>query len=229
MTCWQRTAGMEDIMNKRSTLRLPLQFFAEPNPGAGQNPTPPAGTGDSSPTPHGTAPLNFDDLIKTDTNFQSWVGKRIMTATTTAVSNAEAKWKKTHDQNFSEAEKLKTMTADEKAEYFEMKYNNEVADRKRASDAAELKSQTAAMFTESKIPAALLDMIDFSTATADSVKAIVSTLSGFEYHKKGDFNAAVKAAVDEKLKQKAPETHKPAAGTPDMRSSLAEHYNAKGR
>ncbi len=216
-------------MNKRSTLRLPLQFFAEPNPGAGQNPTPPAGTGDSSPTPHGTAPLNFDDLIKTDTNFQSWVGKRIMTATTTAVSNAEAKWKKTHDQNFSEAEKLKTMTADEKAEYFEMKYNNEVADRKRASDAAELKSQTAAMFTESKIPAALLDMIDFSTATADSVKAIVSTLSGFEYHKKGDFNAAVKAAVDEKLKQKAPETHKPAAGTPDMRSSLAEHYNAKGR
>ena len=216
-------------MNKRSTLRLPLQFFAEPNPGAGQNPTPPAGTGDSSPTPPSTAPLNFDDLIKTDTNFQSWLDKRVAAATATAVSNAEAKWKKTHDQNVSEAEKLKTMTADEKAEYFEMKYNNEVADRKRVADAAELKSQTAAMFTESKIPAALLDMIDFSAATADSVKAIVSTLSGFEYHKKGDFDAAVKATVDEKLKQKAPETHKPAAGTPDMRSSLAEHYNAKGR
>lgn len=216
-------------MNKRPTLKLPLQFFAESNPGAEQNPAPPAGTGDSSPTPTGTAPLNFDDLIKTDTNFQSWLDKRITTATTTAVSNAESKWKKTHDQNVSEAEKLKTMTADEKAEYFEKKYNDEVADRKHASDAAELKSQTAAMFTESKIPAALLDMIDFSAATADSVKTMVSTLSGFEYHKKGDFDAAVKAAVDEKLKQKAPETHKPAAGTPDMRSSLAEHYNAKGR
>lgn len=215
-------------MNKRPTLSLPLQFFAEPNPGAEQN-SPPAGTGDSSPTPTGPAPLNFDDLIKTDTNFQSWLDKRITTATTTAVSNAEAKWKKTHEQNVSEAEKLKTMTADEKAEYFEMKYNNEVADRKRVADAAELKSQTAAMFTESKIPAALLDMIDFSTATADSVKAIVSTLSGFEYHKKGDFDAAVKAALDEKLKQKAPDTHKLTAGTPDMRSSLAEHYNAKGR
>lgn len=206
---------------KREHFPRTLQFFADPTPPADPAPAP-------APTPAPAAepapPTDFDALLKSDKTFQSWLDSRVTAATNTAITNAQVKWQKAQDANLSEAEKLKTMTADEKAAYFEKKYQDEIASRQRMENASALERQTATMFKENGIPDELLSSIDFKNATADGIKKHVELLSGFEYHKKGDFDKAVQAAVNEKLKQDPPETHKGGEGAANLHDALAARY-----
>lgn len=186
----------------RDYLKPNIQLFAEPAPPAPDTdpPTPPA-----SPRP--TEPLNFDELIKTDTEFQSWLDKRVTTATNTAVQNAQTKWNKLHDDKLSEAERLKNMTAEEKAAYFQKKYEDAQATQQRRDDARTLEKETAKMFSENKIPNELLSTIDFDTVTAEQVQERVKLLSGYEIYSKGTFEAKLEEALNAKLRQPSPQTH----------------------
>lgn len=208
----------------KSKFMIPLQFFAEPP----ADPTPSTDPPNSDPAPAvppaNPAPVNYDELVGRDAAFRSWLDGRITAATNTAVTNAQTKWQKAQDANLSEAEKLKSMTADEKAAYYEKKWQDEVSARAQAANAASLEKQAAAMLTEASIPADFIGMFNFATATAEQVKERVAQLSGYEYHKKGEFEKAVTAAVNERLKQNPPETHKGDAGATDLHGALAARY-----
>ncbi len=146
--------------------------------------------------------LNFDELYKTNEDFKSFVA----TEASKAIADYQQKQQLLNDKKISEAEKLKTMTAEEKAEYFQKKYEASELEKQRMLDSEALKSQTAKLLSDNGLPAEFISDFDFTTATADSVKNRIKFLSGYEIYPKGTFETKVNNAISEKLKQKAPES-----------------------
>lgn len=174
------------------TNHIGLQYFAEPP----AEPTEPP-------------QLNFEELMKTNPGFRAYVEN----ASNAAVLAYQQKQQKLNDDKVSEAEKLKTMTADEKAEYYRQKFEAEEKRGQQFRDAESLKQQTAKLLSERGIPSEFLDDFDFTSATAESVKKRVEFLGGYEIYAKGTFEKKLNAALDEKLRQKQPQTGAPSAGT----------------
>lgn len=172
--------------------RIGLQFFAEGDGGDG---------GQQSGSQ--TAPPDYEVLFQSDPALRAFIDRRVTAACNSAVANARAKWQRQTDETLDEAERLREMTADDRATYFQQKY--EAAQREQAAreTAAQKRSQTASRLREKNIPDEMLDLFDFG-AEDDAIEARVKLLGGFEYRKPGEFDAAVQAALDEKLKQSPP-------------------------
>lgn len=178
----------------RKYWNIGLQYFAE----AGDPPADPP----NSP-PASSAPPDYEHLYKTDEKFKNFVNRQ----SEQAVTDYRKKQETLNNEKLSEAEKLKTMNAEEIAEYYRLKYEKSEAARQRMEEAASLKAQTEKMLSDSGIPADFITDFDFETATAEGVKKRVDFLGGYEIYPKGTFDAKVNAALNEKLKQKAPESH----------------------
>ena len=124
------------------------------------------------PTPKGEE-VNYDDLLKSDERFSSWLKSKTQKAAETAVQEAGRKWKIMHDNSMSEAERLRSMTAEEQAEYYRKKYEDAEASHQRKENARKLEGETASLFSQSGIPNEFLPLFNFETATAESVKSQV--------------------------------------------------------
>ena len=197
---------MLKLNNDRSPMKkIGLQFFAEKDDGTvleGNEPSP-----DPQPK-NDPAPLNYDELFKTDKALQSFIDSKVTKAVNTAISNDRQKQLQLADEKLSESEKLKGMSDREQAEYYKSKYENAQTAMQRKSQADDLKSQTLELAKEKNIPAEIIgSMFNFETATAEDIKNKLEFLSTYEFHKQGDFESELKRQLDEKLKQKTPQTH----------------------
>lgn len=184
-------AGAERWNMKRNRFgycRIPmnLQFFAEGGEGGDGG----AGGG----TGEGSEPLSFDDFLKREGN-QAEFDRRVQKAVTTAVTNAQEKWKALTDDKLSEAEKLAKMNKEEKAQYMQQKKEKELSDREAAITRKELMAEAKNTLAEKKLPAGLADVLDYSDAETCS-KSIEAVEKAFQ--------EAVEAAVEEKLKGSDP-------------------------
>ena len=103
------------------------------------------------PTPKGEE-VNYDDLLKSDERFSSWLKSKTQKAAETAVQEAGRKWKIMHDNSMSEAERLRSMTAEEQAEYYRKKYEDAEASHQRKENARKLEGETDSLFSKSGIP-----------------------------------------------------------------------------
>jgi len=156
--------------------------------------------------------MTYEDLYKsgTDKAFNSFLDKKITQATTTAVNNALNKARRISDAQISESDRLKTMTAEEKATYYEKKYNDLEKTRTRDKEIDSLRTQTLTMLNDNGIPSEFLTiMFDFESSysdnSAEEIKNRIDILSEFEYFQKGTFEKAVQEALKIKLKQVTPE------------------------
>lgn len=184
-------AGAERRKMKRNRFgycRIPmnLQFFAEGGEGGDGG----AGGG----TGEGSEPLSFDDFLKREGN-QAEFDRRVQKAVTTAVTNAQEKWKALTDDKLSEAEKLAKMNKEEKAQYMQQKKEKELSDREAAITRKELMAEAKNTLAEKKLPAGLAEVLDYSDAETCS-KSIEAVEKAFQ--------EAVEAAVEEKLKGSDP-------------------------
>lgn len=150
--------------------------------------------------------VNYDDLVNSNPEFSSWLEKRTKEVGDAAARETERKWKVMYDTSMNEAERLRSMTADEKAEYYRKKYEDAQADHQRKENAREMESETASLFSERGIPNDLLPLFNFEDATAETVKSQIGILSKFEFFPKGTFEQKLNDALNEKLRQKPPET-----------------------
>lgn len=166
-------------------------------------PTTPETTPETPVTPTENNEIDFGELIKTDTKLQSFVKAE----SDKALNEYKAKQQILANEKLSEAEKLKTMTAEEIANYYKDKFEKAEADKERMRNAESLKSQTAGLLSDNKIPAEFIKDFDFENATADSIKNRITFLSGYEIYPKGTFEAKLNEKLNEKLRQKPPETH----------------------
>ena len=128
----------------------------------------------------------------------------------------EASWQKKAEKERSEAEALAKMTEEEKHQHELSKLD---AERKQAVaelNAYKLKDEAVKIASEKGIDTTLLDLIDYSSSTAENVKEKLESIETA-------FSKAVEKAVNEKLKQAPPQAVRPNAVSPD-KAFLDEKY-----
>ena len=191
---------------------MDLQLFAgsgDAGDGTGVNGGNGGGSG-TGPEEKGDKPLSFDDFLKGEGN-QAEFDRRVQKAVNTAVTNAQQKWQALTDDKLSEADKLAKMTKEEKAQYMQQKREKELSDREAAVTRKELMAEAKNTLAEKKLPAELSEVLNY--ADADSCNKSIAAVEKA-------FQAAVEAAVQERLKGGNPPRKAPGAEDADLAKQI---------
>ena len=191
---YMRNKVVKAMLHARCKMPMNLQLFADSGDGAGTNDGNGGGAGGGSNEEENgggeSKSLSFDDFLKIEEN-QAEFDRRVDKAINTAVAKAQDKWKTLTDDKVSEAEKLAKMTADEKKQYMEQKRQKELDAREAEITKRELMAAAKNTLTDKKLPLELADILVYTDAEScnTSIAAVEKA-----------FNAAVEAAVQERLK-----------------------------
>lgn len=158
--------------------------------------------GDGAGAQQEPKPQTFDDFLSTG-DFQAEFDRRVQKAISTAVANAEKKWRTLTDNKVSEAEKLAQMTAEEKEKYRADKAEKELADLKRQIMLSDMSGTARKMLSNENI--VIPDEIIANLVCDDAEK----TKTAVEAFTKS-YKAAVQNGIKEALKGNPPK----AAGDP---------------
>ena len=157
--------------------------------------------------------VSFDDFLKTGKN-QAEFDRRV----NKAIETAKEKWNILMDDRVSEAEKLAKMTAAEKQQYLDQKRQKELDDREAEITKRELMATAKNTLTDKKLPIELADILVYTDA--DACKQSIADVEKA-------FNAAVEAAVKERLKGGDP--MKKAPGGEEITMEQEVEHALKGR
>lgn len=139
-------------------------------------------------------PLSFDEILG-DKTYQAEFDRRVQKA----LETARTKWEAEEQSKRTEAEKLAKMDAEQKAKY-ELKKEKERADEAIAKlNAYELKNTAIKIAQEKGLDISLLEDIDYSKQTAETITTIIDT-------KKAVFDKAIEKAMNDKYKESTPRT-----------------------
>ncbi len=136
---------------------------------------------------------SFDDLLK-DPEYQAEFDRKAEGMK----KKWHESWQKKAEKERSEAEALAKMTQEEKHQHELQKLDSERQQAIAELNAYRLKDEASKIATEKGIDVSLLDLIDYSTATAENVKEKIEMIESA-------FSKAVERAVNEKLKQPRPQ------------------------
>lgn len=164
-----------------------------------------------SETTNETPKLTFDELLK-DPEYQAEFDRKAEGMK----KKWEASWQKKAEKERSEAEALAKMTEDEKHQHELQKLEAERTQAVAELNAYRLKDEASKIATEKGIDVTLLNLIDYSSATAENVKEKLDVIESV-------FNKAVEKAVNEKLKQPRPQEIR-TAGVSSDKAFLDEKY-----
>lgn len=199
-------------------LPIRLNFFSESSPPPPNDPTPPLQPQQPSqpPQPNNDPPAkpNYEELFKSDTDLQNFISSQVSSATKKAVQAALDRQKRLMSDKLTEEERLRNMNPEEKADYYRNKFEQAEAARQRDREVEKLKGDVNASLAENKVPGDFLALFDFDNLTPEAIEQHLGLFSKYEIYPKGEFDAKVELAVNEKLKQKPPETHTPGADDP---------------
>ena len=137
-------------------------------------------------------PLSFDEILS-DKEYQSEFDKRVAKA----LETAKTKWQEEAEAQRTEAEKLAKMKDDEKHQYELNKANKERDTAIAELNAYKLKEEAIKIAREKGLDISLLEDIDYSKQTADTISTIIDT-------KKAVFDKAIEKAINEKYKEHSP-------------------------
>lgn len=139
----------------------------------------------------------FDEILK-DSNYQSEFDKRIAKSLETAKSKWEKEYNEKLEAQKTEAEKLANMKEAEKHAYELEKANKRAEEAISKLNAYELEKQAIKIAREKGLDVSLLEDIDYTKQTAESISAIIDT-------KKEIFDKALENAINERYKEKTPQ------------------------
>ena len=191
-----------------------LQFFAEPDGGAGGG-AGGAGGGGASGNAGGTgaepgaaggegaagqgaeggtgqaagSPMSFDDFLKDPKN-QAEFDRRVGKALETSRSKMQAEINTKVQEAVTEAERLAKMNAEQKAQYEREKKEKEIADREAAITKRELMATAKEQLAEKGLPISLADVLNY--ASAEECSASIEAVGKA-------FQEAVEKAVNDRL------------------------------
>ena len=136
--------------------------------------------------------LTFDEMLS-NKNYQSEFDKRVAKA----LETAKTKWQEEAEAKRTEAEKLAKMKDDEKHQYELNKANKERDEAIAELNAIKLEKEAIRIAKEKGLDISLLEDIDYSKQTADTISTIIDT-------KKEVFDKAIEKAINEKYKENSP-------------------------
>lgn len=139
----------------------------------------------------------FDEMLK-DSNYQSEFDKRVAKSLETAKSKWEKEYNEKLEAQKTEAEKLANMKEAEKHAYELEKANKRAEEAISKLNAYELEKQAIKIAREKGLDVSLLEDIDYTKQTAESISTIIDT-------KKEIFDKALENAINERYKEKTPQ------------------------
>ncbi|MCL2415511.1 MAG: hypothetical protein FWD01_01740 [Defluviitaleaceae bacterium] len=164
--------------------------------------------------PQNQKPPNLKDLLKTNPEAQKEYDREI----TRQRNEAQAKERKRQQDltaaNLSRAEKEALMNDSERAAMYKREaeeLRNQIA---RSEEVRQLTATTNAALEEGKIPIELFNEgLDYYKTDNEAISDRLLLYSKYEFYPKGTFETrlaeAVEAGINERLKQKAPQTNIP--------------------
>lgn len=152
-------------------------------------------TEETKETQEGVAEKSFHEIVSENKDYQSELDKTIAKA----LETAKSKWEKEAEVRKTEAEKLAKMDADEKLKY-ELEQEREAKLKyERKLNAYELEREATKLASEKGIPVSLAKIINFETATAES---IVDSLNNLETI----YKRSVEEGINNAMKERTPKT-----------------------
>lgn len=185
-----------NMFKNNDYLELNIQMFAEETQNDGQ------ATDNSSQENKGgeQTPPTFTELLKNpeyQREFDKLVGKSLETAKTNWTKDYEAKLQ----EQKTEAEKLAKMNAEQKIQYELEKEQKLRADLEKKLNAVELYKTASGIAKDKDLPIGYLDLIDFSTETAETISGKIDTIIELR-------NKDMEAYLNSKLKESSPKQKK---------------------
>ena len=153
----------------------------------------------SKGTEKGTEKVNYEELIKTDKELQSFLDSRVSSSNKTAIENARKQWELERDTQKSEAEKLAQMNETQKLQY-QLKKQEEVNQEiQRKLNARDLKDEALKIATtqDTAFDPEFLNLFDYENMTAEQLQEKTKLIKAIQ-------DRIVEKAVNEWSKEKPP-------------------------
>lgn len=176
-------------------MKLNIQRFADE--GATNTDTTPVEKPEANTEDNSSKELSFTNLLK-NPEYQREFDKLVNKSINTAKSNWEKDYNAKLEAEKTEAEKLAKMDADQKMQYELEKERNEKQALQSELNSIKLYKEASDIATSKDLPIGYLDLIDFKSETAESLKDKIDKLE--EIRQKD-----LQTYLSSKLKQKTPE------------------------
>ena len=172
-----------DSKCKGQLLKMNIQLFADADNGD-----------DTGGNSDGETPTEGEIRFASQAEFDSAADKRTAKALATAKAKWEAEKKAAIDAARSEAEKMASLTADQKAEVEKQKEADALASREADITRRELRAQSLEQLAEKELPKELIEVVVLTDAESctKSIEAIENS-----------FRAAVELGVNKRLAESA--------------------------
>ena len=142
---------------------------------------------------------NYEELIKTDKELQSFLDSRVSSSNKTAIENAKKQWKLEQDTQKSEAEKLAQMNETQKLQYQLKKQEEANKEIQRKLNARDLKDEALKIATtqDTAFDPEFLNLFDYENMTAEQLQDKTKLIKAIQ-------DRIVEKAVNEWSKEKPP-------------------------
>lgn len=131
-----------------------------------------SGAENSKGTEKETEKVNYEELIKTDKELQSFLDSRVSNSNKTAIENARKQWELERDTQKSEAEKLAQMNETQKLQYQLKKQEEANQEIKKKLNARDLKDEALKIATtqDTAFDPEFLNLFDYENMTAEQLQ-----------------------------------------------------------
>jgi len=142
---------------------------------------------------------NYEELIKTDKELQSFLDSRVSSSNKTAIENARKQWELERDTQKSEAEKLAQMNETQKLQYQLKKQEEANQEIQRKLNARDLKDEALKIATtqDTAFEPEFLNLFDYENMTAEQLQDKTKLIKAIQ-------DRIVEKAVNEWSKEKPP-------------------------
>nr|DAJ13868.1 MAG TPA: Major head protein [Siphoviridae sp. ctvzh6] len=142
---------------------------------------------------------NYEELIKTDKELQSFLDSRVSSSNKTAIENAKKQWELERDTQKSEAEKLAQMNETQKLQYQLKKQEEANKEIQRKLNARDLKDEALKIATtqDTAFDPEFLNLFDYENMTAEQLQDKTKLIKAIQ-------DRIVEKAVNEWSKEKPP-------------------------
>lgn len=146
-----------------------------------------------------TEKVNYEELIKTDKELQSFLDSRVSNSNKTAIENARKQWELERDTEKTEAEKLAQMNETQKLQYQLQKQQKDYEAMQKKLNARDLKDEALKIATtqDTAFDPEFLNLFDYENMTAEQLQEKTKLIKTIQ-------DRITEKAVNEWSKEKPP-------------------------
>lgn len=169
-----------------------------------------------------TEKANYEELIKTDKELQSFLDTRVSNSNKTAIENARKQWELERDTEKTEAEKLAQMNETQKLQYQLEKQKEENQKIQKRLNARDLKDEALKIATtqDTAFDPEFLNLFDYENMTAEQLQEKTKLIKTIQ-------DRIVEKTVKEWSKEKPPYNPDPSGNKPSNNDAIDKAMGLK--